>query len=79
MNAVLYGVDTRATEEIDELTARIGAERILDYCGNALTSQSVGPKILWLKTQPAGDFCQDPQNSYLHFLSGVPPDRKIRD
>ncbi len=49
MNAVLYGVDTRATQEIDELTARIGAERILDYCGNALTSQSVGPKILWLK------------------------------
>ena len=49
MNAVLYGVDTRATKEIDELTARIGADRILDYCGNALTSQSVGPKILWLK------------------------------
>jgi xylulokinase len=49
MNAVLYGVDTRATEEIDELSARIGIERILDYCGNALTSQSVGPKILWLK------------------------------
>ena len=49
MNAVLYGVDTRATQEIDELTEKIGAERILDYCGNALTSQSVGPKILWLK------------------------------
>ena len=49
MNAVLYGVDTRAAKEIDELTARIGAERILDYCGNALTSQSVGPKILWLR------------------------------
>ena len=49
MNGVLYGVDTRASQEIDELTARIGAERVLDYCGNALTSQSVGPKILWLK------------------------------
>ena len=49
MNAVLYGVDTRAAREIDELNAEIGAERILDYCGNALTSQSVGPKILWLK------------------------------
>ena len=49
MNAVLYGVDTRATKEIDELSARIGVDRILDYCGNALTSQSVGPKILWLK------------------------------
>ncbi len=48
MNAVLYGVDTRAAAEIEELTARIGADTILDRCGNALTSQSVGPKILWL-------------------------------
>ncbi|MGD9912549.1 MAG: FGGY-family carbohydrate kinase [Rhizobiaceae bacterium] len=51
MNAVLYGVDTRAAREIDSLTAEIGAERILDRCGNALTSQSVGPKILWLKNE----------------------------
>ncbi len=49
MNGVLYGVDTRAAKEIDELTAEIGADRILERCGNALTSQSVGPKILWLK------------------------------
>jgi xylulokinase len=49
MNGVLYGVDTRSVKEIEALTARIGAERILDVCGNALTSQSVGPKILWLK------------------------------
>jgi len=49
MNAVLYGVDTRAAREIESLTAEIGAQKILDRCGNALTSQSVGPKILWLK------------------------------
>jgi xylulokinase len=49
MNAVLYGVDARAAKEIEELTAEIGAGRILETCGNALTSQSVGPKILWLK------------------------------
>ena len=49
MNAVLYGVDTRAAREIEELTASIGAETIFARCGNALTSQSVGPKILWLK------------------------------
>lgn len=49
MKGVLYGVDTRAAKEIDELTAEIGAGKILDRCGNALTSQSVGPKILWLK------------------------------
>jgi xylulokinase len=49
MNAVLYGVDTRAVREIEDLTAGIGADRILSHSGNALTSQAVGPKILWLK------------------------------
>ena len=49
MNGVLYGVDTRASAEIAELNAAIGEDRILATCGNALTSQSVGPKILWLR------------------------------
>lgn len=48
-NAALYGVDNRAVVEIEELTRQIGADRILDRCGNALTTQSVGPKILWLQ------------------------------
>jgi xylulokinase len=53
MNGVLYGVDTRATDQIAELDAAIGAERILERGGNALTAQSVGPKILWLRqTRP---------------------------
>jgi xylulokinase len=49
MNGVLYGVDTRATDQIAALNAQIGADTILRRCGNALTSQQVGPKILWLK------------------------------
>ncbi len=49
MNGVLYGVDTRAAKEVDELTTRIGEDVLVERCGNALTSQSVGPKILWLK------------------------------
>ncbi|MGL4237268.1 FGGY-family carbohydrate kinase [Tabrizicola sp.] len=49
MNGVLYGVDTRATAQIAALNAAIGEDVILERCGNALTSQSVGPKILWLK------------------------------
>ncbi len=49
MNGVLYGVDTRAQAEIEDLNASIGKAVILGRCGNALTSQSVGPKILWLK------------------------------
>ena len=56
MNAVLYGVDTRASREIELLNEEIGEDRILDLCGNALTSQSVGPKILWLKRQEPGIF-----------------------
>lgn len=49
MNGVLYGVDTRATDQIAALNAQIGEDRILALGGNALTSQAVGPKILWLK------------------------------
>lgn len=49
MNAVLYGVDGRAAAEIAELTERIGEGVLLERCGNALTTQSVGPKILWLR------------------------------
>lgn len=51
MNGVLYGVDTRAAREIEALNARIGPDRILARCGNALTSQSVGPKILWVRNR----------------------------
>jgi len=49
MNGVLYGVDTRAAAQIASLSTQIGESAILETCGNALTSQSVGPKILWLK------------------------------
>jgi xylulokinase len=49
MNAVLYGVDARAHREIEELTAAIGESVLLERCGNGLTTQSVGPKILWLR------------------------------
>lgn len=51
MNGVLYGVDTRASAQIAALDAAIGPDRILERCGNALTSQAVGPKILWLKEE----------------------------
>lgn len=47
--AILYGVDTRSTSEIAELTERYGAETILTRCGSPLTSQAVGPKLLWLR------------------------------
>lgn len=49
MNGVLYNVDSRAKAEIAELTERIGPDTILARCGNPLTAQAVGPKILWLR------------------------------
>lgn len=47
--AILYGIDTRATREIEEQTERYGADRILARCGSLLTSQAVGPKLEWLR------------------------------
>ena len=47
--AILYGIDTRATEEIEELTARYGEEAIAARGGSLLTTQAVGPKLLWLQ------------------------------
>lgn len=40
--AILYGLDTRATREIEELTERYGADEILSRCGSPLGSQAVG-------------------------------------
>jgi xylulokinase len=46
---ILYGIDMRATAEIEELTARFGADAILQRCGKALSTQAVGPKLLWVR------------------------------
>ncbi|MGI9354853.1 MAG: FGGY-family carbohydrate kinase [Rhizobiaceae bacterium] len=58
MNGVLYGVDNRAAAEVSELTVAIGEDVLLARCGNALTSQSVGPKILWLKRNRPGIYAK---------------------
>ena len=49
--AILYGVDARATEQIAAIEAEHGREAIFEVCGNRLTSQSVGPKIRWLRDE----------------------------
>lgn len=46
--AILYGVDTRAAEEVEELSRRYGESRLLERCGSTLSSQALGPKLLWL-------------------------------
>ncbi|WP_214106042.1 FGGY-family carbohydrate kinase [Acrocarpospora catenulata] len=45
--AILYGIDTRATEEITLLTERWGEAEIARR-GSLLTTQAIGPKISWL-------------------------------
>lgn len=47
--AILYGIDTRATAQIAALTERLGAENVVDRCGKALSTQAVGPKMVWVQ------------------------------
>ncbi|RIE15873.1 FGGY-family carbohydrate kinase [Candidatus Cryosericum septentrionale] len=47
--AILYGVDSRAEEETAELTELLGDSEIFARCGSSLSSQALGPKLLWLK------------------------------
>jgi len=49
--AILYGIDSRATEQVERLTAELGADEILARCGSRLSSQSAGPKIRWIADQ----------------------------
>lgn len=46
---ILYGIDTRAGDEIAWLNERYGEEAMFELGGMALTSQAIGPKILWLR------------------------------
>jgi xylulokinase len=47
--AMLYGIDTRAGDQIARLTEALGgAAAIRERCGSALSTQAVGPKLAWL-------------------------------
>lgn len=46
--AILYGVDTRASAQVQRQQERLGPDAVLSRYGMPLTSQSVGPKIDWL-------------------------------
>ncbi len=46
---ILYGIDTRASIEQEELTKLLGLENLMNTGGCSLSSQSVAPKILWVK------------------------------
>jgi xylulokinase len=46
--AILYGVDTRATRQIEQLDAALGGAEILRRSGSALSSQAAGAKVRWV-------------------------------
>ncbi|WP_422747169.1 FGGY-family carbohydrate kinase [Mycobacterium sp. WMMD1722] len=54
--AILYGIDTRATAEIDSLTAEFGEQKILERSGTRLSTQAVGPKLEWVRRHEPGVF-----------------------
>ena len=56
--SVLYGIDTRATKEIEALNAAIGKDEILRKGWSRLSANSVGPKILWLKNNEPDVFAR---------------------
>jgi len=47
--AILYGIDRRSTKEIKYLERVLGKEQIFQKTGSYLSSQSAGPKILWIR------------------------------
>jgi len=60
--AILYGVDTRSTREIAEITEQLGAGAILERCGKDLSSQAIGPKLAWLRR--AAGYAWQPQDRW---------------
>ena len=48
-DAILYGIDTRAGGEIEELIERYGADAIVERSLMTVNHQSTGPKLMWLQ------------------------------
>lgn len=46
---ILYGIDRRALKEIEILKRQLTDEYCLQTSGNGLSTQSIAPKILWIK------------------------------
>ncbi|WP_338886071.1 FGGY-family carbohydrate kinase [Rhodococcus sovatensis] len=67
--AILYGIDSRATSEIVEMTELFGAAEILSRCGKSLSSQAIGPKIEWVRNNEPEVFARATRwygsNSYI--------------
>ena len=49
--AILYGIDARAADEMEQLTQLYGEDQIRKWYGRPLCSSDVMPKILWIKNK----------------------------
>lgn len=57
--AILYGIDTRATEQIASLSRSLGGDgAIMARAGSALSTQAVGPKLAWLADNEPHSFAR---------------------
>lgn len=69
--SILYGIDTRAWREIEELDAALGRDAIFERAGKHLSTQSVGPKLLWFRKNEPELFARTRSvvtaNTYLTF------------
>jgi xylulokinase len=55
---ILYGIDTRASAEIEELEEKLGRKAIFNRSGMHLTSQASGPKVLWIRNHEPQVYAQ---------------------
>ena len=55
---ILYGIDTRASNEIEELENVLDGEKIFQLSATHLSSSAAGPKILWIKNHEPQVFHQ---------------------
>ncbi len=47
--AILYGIDTRTADMLEDVTAELGGEgAIRERCGSALSTQAAGVKLAWV-------------------------------
>ncbi len=46
--AILYGIDTRATAQIEQYLDELGSDEVFRRAGCELSSSALAPKILWL-------------------------------
>ena len=47
-NAILYGIDSRAQKQAEDLKREIGEDVMMEKCGAIVDNESFGPKIRWI-------------------------------